>query len=85
MIHSSIIHQRAFIHQQVFIKHLKTFQREIKIEIFFQCETVSMEMLEEAVTLQRKRDGENVIEDGSIYYLSDFRLRMMVSSKLVLA
>lgn len=44
-----------------------------------------MEMLEEAVTLQRKRDGENVIEDGSIYYLSDFRFRMMVSSKLLLA
>ena len=85
MIHSSIIHQHAFIHQQVSIKHLKTFQREIKIEMFFQCETVSMEMLEEAVTLQRKRDGEKVIEDGYIYYLSDFRFRIMVSSKLLLA
>lgn len=42
-----------------------------------------MEMLEEAVTLKRKRDGEKVIEDGCLYYHSDFRFRIKVFSEVL--
>lgn len=54
-----------------------------KLEIFLQCEIVSMETPEEAVTLQRKRDGEKVIEDGYIYCHLDFRFRIKVSSEVL--
>lgn len=40
-------------------------------------------MPKEAVTLQRKRDGEKVIEDGYIYCHSDFRCRIKVSSEVL--